>query len=461
MIRLDMRGSRGAATIAACVVLGALGLGLPGPAWSVPHRPSRQRVVNSELTGPLLIAWRGDPAHGCAGAGLCGVTGTLQMHLGGASASSSGGAPQLIANDDGAVARVQTTQPDGSVTTCADLVPVQFDFGLGRAGGRLAAEISTAFGSGQTPSSGRCAGPTSGDMAKLALPARRVASGYDFSGHSSFTAGPFAVTVISGVRGRITFGSQGGGAGGSDISVVSGTTVPVKPHSALVERASFTYRVSGFSGVLNTDFAGLTPPQCDALGACGVTGRLVQAFAAHGSLTFMGARIATRRAGRDRALADLRHGDMPLSDTFAEQAVHESVAETSAQTGGLACAATSSIALAGALASRPRRGSDKLELSDPVDGFGGGPLDAFRTPCPGPSAQDILGPGGGAMATATVAARRLGAGHLSIVFRSRGSFDSSAYTGRRSGVLVLGLVLVRRSGGTRRVRLFDGEPLNP
>ncbi len=456
-----MRGSRGTAIIAACVVLGALGLGLPGPASSASHRPPRQRVVNSEVTGPLLIAWSGDPAHGCAAAGLCGVTGTVQIHLGGASASSSGGPPQLIANDDGAVARVQTTQPDGSVTTCADLVPIQFSFGLHRPGGRLAAEISTAFGPGQTPSSGRCAGPTAGELAALVLPARRVASGYDFSGHSSITTGPFAVTVISGVRARVTFGNQGGNGGGMEIVSGSGTTVPVKPHSALVERASFTYRVTGFSGALTTDFAGQAPPQCDALGACGATGRLVQAFTAHGSLSFTGARVATRHVGRDRALADLRHGDMVLSDTFAEQAVRESVDETSAQKGGLPCTATSSIALAGGLAGRSRRGSDKLLLSDPVDGFGDGPPDAFRTPCPGPSAQDILGPGSATMATATIAAGRLGARHLSIIFRGRDRFDAPAYSGRRSGAVVLGLVLVRSAGGTRRVSLLTGEPLNP
>ena len=60
------------------------------------------------MTGPLTIAWHGDAAHGCATAGLCGVSGTVQMTFGGESASSGGGSPPLLADDDNAVARVQT-----------------------------------------------------------------------------------------------------------------------------------------------------------------------------------------------------------------------------------------------------------------------------------------------------------------------------------------------------------------
>ena len=57
------------------------------------------------MTGPLRM---GDTAHGCAAAGLCGVSGTVQMTFAGESASSGGGFPPLLADDDNAVARVQT-----------------------------------------------------------------------------------------------------------------------------------------------------------------------------------------------------------------------------------------------------------------------------------------------------------------------------------------------------------------
>jgi hypothetical protein len=465
MIPIRMRGSRGPAIIAACAVLGALAFSLLGPARSAAQQPHRQRLVNAEVTGPLIIAWSGDPAHGCAAAGLCGVTGSVQLHLGGAEASSSDEPPELIANDEAAVVRVQTTEPDASVATCADLIPTQFDFTVRHAGDDLATGISTGFGAAETPSSGRCAGPTSGEMAALTLPARRVGRGYDFSGHTSFTVGPFAVTVISGVRVRITSGVPDGGDGSGESSgdtVVdgSGTGPPVKTRSALLETAGFTYRVIGFSGTMDTDVAGSTPPQCDALGACGLTGRLVQSFTTRGRLSFLGTRIATRRIGRDGALAALRHGDMAIADTFGEQPIKANVDETNSQTGSLPCTGTSSVVVAGGRVGRVRRNRDELVLSDANDGFGDGPSDAFRTSCPGPSAQDILGPSG-TIATATVTAGQLGDKHLSITFRGSRSFHGSAYSGRRRGTVVLGLALVRSTGGTRRVHLFAGEPPTP
>ena len=153
---------------------------MPGAAWSASHRPRPQRSFSTEVTGPLTIAWSGDPAHGCAAAGLCGVSGTLQMHFGGGELSGSGGPPELMATDDGAVARVQTTAPDGSVTTCADLVPVQFDIAVHGATARVAGGV-LGLGS-QAPSAGRCAGPTSGQLAALSSPLRRLAHGYDLSG---------------------------------------------------------------------------------------------------------------------------------------------------------------------------------------------------------------------------------------------------------------------------------------
>ena len=101
MIRADevgvksARGSRGTAAIAACVALGALALALPRAGWSASHRAHHQTQVNTSVTGPLTIAWQGDPAHGCAAAGLCGVSGTLQMHFGNSEASGNG-PPELI-----------------------------------------------------------------------------------------------------------------------------------------------------------------------------------------------------------------------------------------------------------------------------------------------------------------------------------------------------------------------------
>jgi hypothetical protein len=457
-----MRESRGRAAAAACVVLGALAVAVPAPALSASHRPRPQRQVNATVTGPLTLAWHGDAAHGCAAAGLCGVSGTVQMTFGGASASTGGGPPQLLANDDQAVARVQTVAPDGSATTCTDLVPIQFGLTVHGATAGLATGVGGPGGLAEAPSSGRCAGPTAGEMAALRLPARPDGHGYDFSGHTSFIAGPFAVTVISGVRVRITSGSGGGnGSGPTIVGGSTGTAHPIKLHTAVVEHASLTYRVIGFTGSLTTDFAGAAPPQCEALGACGINGRVVQSFATGGAVIFAGARIARRRVGRSVALADLRGGRMPMFDTFGAQPVRATVNEDDTQTGGVACAAASSAALSSGQVALPHRGGSELVLSDPQDGFGDGPPDPFRTPCPGPATQDVLGPNGGTLATAMIDAGQLGNSHLSITFRAHGVFHSPVYTGRRSGAVTLKLVLVRRAGGTRTVKLLPGEPVLP
>jgi hypothetical protein len=296
-------------------------------------------------------------------------------------------------------------------------------------------------------------------MAALSLPARRTAYGYDFSGRASFAGGAFAVTALSGMRAHITFGSQGGG--GFGLSSGPSTPVRVKSHSVLVEQASVAYRITGLAGALTTAFAGVTPPQCDALGVCDTRGRLVQSFSAHGTVRFSGARIIRRTVGPSRALADLRRGTMALSDDFAEQAVHQTVDETSTQTGSVSCHATTSTLLTGGVAHRPRHGSDDLALGDAFAGFGDIGPDPFRTACAGPSAHDVLGPSGGTLAMATVTAGQLGGQRLSLTFRHPGTFHAPGYTGRRGGAVVLTLALVRSTGRTRRVTLFDGEPLIP
>ena len=456
---MHMRGSRGTAVAGACAVLGSLALSVPGSAVSAPAR-HKPRQVNVALTGSLTITWTGSPASGCAAAGVCGVTGSVEMHLGNSSESSSGGAAPLEVTDPNAVARVQTTAPDGTVITCADLVPVDFSLAVRRIGGAPHTTLDTRT-SLALPSGGRCAGPTAADLSGLSLPARRFgAHGYDMSGHSTSTGGPFQVTVFSSVHAHITFGSQGGqpplGAG----SFLGGSTQPPKRHSVLEESATVVYRMAGLGGELTTGFAGLASPLCDPLGACGASGRLVQSFATRGTVSFSGTRIVSRPAGPAAALADLRRGRLRLFDTFPASSIRVTTDETISESHGVACSDTSTVRL-GATSDRAHGTTDELALSPNPGEFPGGALDPFRTRCAGPSALDILGPRGAPMAAATVSAGELGDPRLSIVFHTATSFAGAAYTGERSGSLVLSLTLVRRRGVTRRVTLFAGEPPFP
>src|SRR5947209_1246142 len=84
----------------------------------------RSPQVNVVMTGSLTIGWTAGAGRGCAGAGLCGVSGSLEM-LAGGSASASGGPAPFELSDFNAAVRVITRAGDGSVrSTCADLLPV-------------------------------------------------------------------------------------------------------------------------------------------------------------------------------------------------------------------------------------------------------------------------------------------------------------------------------------------------
>jgi hypothetical protein len=59
-----------------------------------------------EASGALNFVWKGDPSRGCQAAGVCGVTGSLQV-IASSYDSRTGGPPQIELTDGGAVARVE------------------------------------------------------------------------------------------------------------------------------------------------------------------------------------------------------------------------------------------------------------------------------------------------------------------------------------------------------------------
>jgi hypothetical protein len=430
-------------------------------------RPTRStRSTSVELVGSLTIAWQGDQARGCAAAGLCGVSGSLQMLPSGGS-SGAPGPPPLELSDPSSVARVVEQSPSGITgATCADLVPVDFVFGVGRSSAGGLRAVVDEDNSVQLPSAGRCAGPTAKDLSALELPARRLGShGYDLSGRATFGAGPFAVTAISSVRALFSRGSGGtnNGASGtlSTVTVGSSSSPPpagVRTRVELQEHAELVYRIAGVDGGLTTTFAGLAAPFCDPLGACGTSGELAETFSANGTLGFFGSRIVKRRVGSRAALADLRAGRLELERGLAGLPIGETVTETLRRPDGTECAdsSTEDTVLGSSLAGE--RHSERLAL-DPSGGGGLDGSDSLRTRCPGPSGADILG--SSSLAAATLPDRALGTRRLAITFRSAGSFSSSAYAGERGGSVVLSLVRAQASGGTSREPIIVTAPPVP
>lgn len=435
--------------VRALVALGALAacLGL-GVSFAAAAGRTGARTVTVDATGPLTVAWSGDPARGCAAAGQCGVSGDLEVLPSGTQSGSP--LQPLELADSNAVARVIQRAPNGAVqSTCVDPVPVDLSFSVRRVAGGRRAFIDDAF---QPMSAGRCAGPTSADLATFSLPARPVgAHSYDLSGQTSFGAGPFDVTVISGVQVHVTV-TRG------SLGPVTAPPLPRAPklrtRHVLRESAVFDYRIEGISGSLGTGFAGVAPPLCQSLGACGATGQLTSTFTASGVIAFSGSRTVKRRVGSAAALADLRGGRMILGDNFFFSHIHESETETLAESDDVTC---SDLAHGPVFAqSSGRRGSDELQLGGESGPFGG--VDALRTRCPGPSSQDVFGDRPAVLARGTLTSGQLGRPQLTLTLSTAGGFRGSAYQGDRGGSVVLHLTLVRASGGTRRVTVVFATP---
>jgi hypothetical protein len=317
----------------------------------------------------------------------------------------------------------------------------------------------------QLPSSGRCAGPTSTDLETLALPERRLGShGYDLSGQTTFGAGPFTVTATSTLEALLNPPASAGGLGllslssTAPVSTISVAPRPVHPstHHTLIESSTLVYRVEGYSGALTTSFAGLAPPSCAPLGACGTTGNLTETFTSTGTLVFSGSRLVKHRVSAAAALRDLRAGRLGVFSSFGGTPINELVSETLTGPGTSTCDDQAESGVSGNQTSA--RGHE-IGFALGVNFFAEEPGtgDPLRTRCPGPSDADVSG--SGPLASARLATSALGAHTVTITFHSAGSFSSGAYGGQRGGSLALTLVLVRASGGTRRVTTSRGIPL--
>jgi hypothetical protein len=387
------------------------------------------------------------------------VSGSIEM-LPEGSSSSSPGPPPIELTDPNAAARVTDTS-GATQTVCADVVPVDFQLAVRHTGGTHAViEVSQ---SPQLPAGGRCAGPTPADLAALVLPARPLGSGgYDFSGRTTFGAGPFTVTAISTVRAPFTHGSAGLGSVGApgaitSIAVGPAPTAPRLP-TVLQEHAEIAYRVVAVTGGLATAFAGLAPPLCSPLGACGTAGTVTETFKTSGTISFFGTRTVKRRVSAGRTLADLRAGRLAVYTSFDGLPIAETATETVTGPGTLSCADTRTEGPFPGQSSR--RGRHAIELAFAGSGgtfvFGDGGIDPLRTRCPGPASADVVA--NGPLAAATVPLSTLGRRPLSLTFTGGGPFTGSAYTGQRGGSVVLSLIFAHASGGTTRTPVFPGPP---
>jgi hypothetical protein len=419
------------------------------PAAAAPAAAAPAAAPSGQLSysphGSIDYIWTGVPSRGCAQAGLCGVTGSLQVISG---PESTSGSPSIEVIDDSSVVRVE--YPGSPARICVD--PMAYDVNFRLAGRQAGASQPYA-----DVSAGQCAGPVAGDLAAVRLPVRREANGdYDLTGSQSFGAGPFEVRVLSKLHALV---SRGGiGSGGSYSSSGPPPGKYPKPHRVLVEHAQVYYRVANVTGALIDAFAGSPDPLCEPLAACGTTGSVRLAITRiPQELEFSGARIVKRRASRSRALADFRAGRLGFYNNANALDPTVMLAGSLAGPGPHDCTSTILSRFLASMASRPTHTADELYLgAGGVDDVSSN-QDPLRTRCPGPGADTIIGEG--ALASGSVPISAFGAPRIELVFRNSGRFAGLGYAGTRGGSIAITLMRTKVTGGTVRARATDGEVL--
>ena len=407
-----------------------LGVSLAAPA----HAWADEFLIAS---GSLTYTWQGDPARGCAAAGLCGVEGAAIVDTQGqADASSFGGMTNIGLFPTATTVRVLDGE-SGASDECVDLptnVPV--NLAIGREGhGRLQARVQPPV------SSGRCAGPLAQDLAGLRLAVRKSGGrrpSFDLRGSQSFVAGPFSGMLVSTVvmRPSSSGESQTSGSSGSSLG-------PPPPRKQLVEQVTLRYRVSSLPGALETSFSGEPDPFCAALDSCGATGTLgLSLLQPQNELVLSASRTVQTRVSARRAIADLRRGRLRFG-AITGVGVGTVVTESFSGGDGLRCqdSATGGQAVVQFIPLGTRRGvsATLIEPSGSV---------ALRTHCPGPTDTDMIGNVFGGLATGAVGPADLLRRQTVVSLTNPGGFSGVGYVGSRGGALGLSLALEQIHAGT-------------
>jgi hypothetical protein len=402
-------------------------------------------------SGTLTFSWQGDPARGCQAAGVCAVSGSLEVIPADQSGSMETPATRTIQiEDDNSVVRVidpgsTPSQPH----VCTQPVPISTTLIIARP--RHSKRLQAFSASFLPPSSGDCAGPSASSLNDLTLPVRRLPGpreAYDLSGTQTFAAGPYQVTVTSTIRARRPRRTESGSLDSSG----SGSGFPFpKPHEGLIEGVSMQYQVTSTRGTITTKFAGRSDPFCLPLDACGASGMVTDSISGISrKLEFVADRVVFQRASRRQALADFRSGRLALQDT--EVLLGDVLSAAVGWPDGSACMARLSqhnaldLDVSGSRGRRPVRlklSADQLE-------------DPLRNACPGPAASEMLG-SSDALARGSLAVSDLGKRDLNIAVSGHGNFVIGSYAGSRSASVTVELRLLRVRAGTVATQVFPGQ----
>jgi hypothetical protein len=413
--------------------------------------PVAQARISMEIraTGALTATWHGDPARGCAEAGVCNVAGsvTLPVEQGDRSSSAEGdqGVLDLMGiGTDPATVRVVRGAPGGPDGVCLDQAgPSELTFASARpAGGRVRVQVGGFdLPIGGPLSAGRCAGPLASDLAP-AFPQTSVRTSalrgrhltLDLRGRRPFTAGAFAGEVVSTlvVRAQVTRSR--------DRSSRRRLPVPVRPRTPRrVALLRLRYRATPAADGLTNAFHSADTARCAILDACGLSGTIALTMTRPADLDIVASvpLARGRRATVGGVLAALRAGRGGLFVEPGEDGPHgHSVTEVT-RAGARACHDERALTLPG-LRGEAHGDELRLGLSDAGFSTAGDPL---RSRCPGPAWS---GERDRALASGTVPLAQLGARRLTVRLAGRSTHDPD-FVVTPSGALTLELQRAIRS----------------
>jgi hypothetical protein len=282
----------------------------------------RFRTIGFKTSGSLKVLWHGDPARGCAGAGLCGYSGSIaypsrpkafiSWFTGGDFEESTG---FLDMSRTPTRVRVTRELPGQAPATCtASRRFTAFTLDLPNAyRGRVWLGLGTQIFPGPIVT-GQCAGPLLSDVSpslpSTAVRLRRLArrgARVSLAGRFRFQRGPLSGVVVSTIRMR----SRGAH---EEKSGPLGRGHPDRHRRLFVEMA---FKVERAQGEVRSDFRALDAPICRLRDACGTHGSEVYSFAREGGSVevFGTARTSARHAPSLRRA--IRIGDAGRSSALS------------------------------------------------------------------------------------------------------------------------------------------------
>ncbi|HEX8120444.1 MAG TPA: hypothetical protein VF549_04180 [Solirubrobacteraceae bacterium] len=424
-------------------------MGVPAPAQA-------SVTYDQSATGDLAVSWHGDPARGCAEAGVCDIAGSVRLRPEGSSGGFEGTGgrrgDERAALDSLHVFGAQTAvrvirgpldAPFGACTDTTEASELSF-VGTRLPGGRARIVAGSLPGAeeGSGFLAGRCAGPITADSTALLpaveIPLRRLIEGtarMDFTGRGAFASGPFSGEVVSTVV--ITRHSRRD----RELRRPRRPTgrASARPRARPV-RVEVRYRIASLSGTLTTDFTGADAPWCARLDACGMRGRHALSLGVpdgdDGTIRFLGFGPLRRRT-QAGALAALRSGALELQ-SGAEHVVPVTGRADVSWPEGPRCRDTVArdLRLLRTAVSRQGLVVSLAHVTDPISESD----DPMRTRCPGPTTADVDSAASPELlASGTSRGARVGDQRIVVTLAPSGPGGGPDFSASRSGEIVLEL----------------------